>query len=214
MSTEIRKKKDKNKIIGLVLFGLGVIFLLGVNFIDFLFTLWPLILIAIGWKILRDTKRVRSKHDYEDSNRSSEDSSKPSYEQKSSRGFSTESTDDRFDHSAFIGDTSIRITTKNFQGGNASSVIGDIHVNLSEIDFEPGERYLRFSTVIGDSNITLPKDFAFNITGSSVIGDIHIFGQMAEGIFRNLSYKTQNYSTEEKKIKIFVSSVIGDIHIT
>jgi len=211
MNTEIPKKKDRNKIIGLVLVGLGVIFLMeilfGSNLIDFLFTLWPLILIAIGWKILRDTKHNQTKHEYEDANKSSS-------KKKSSKDFSTESQEDRFDYSVFIGDTSIRITTKNFQGGNASSVIGDIHVNLSEIDFAPGERNLRFSTVIGDSNITLPKDFAFNITGSSVIGDIHIFGQKAEGIFRNLSYKSQNYDAEEKKIKIFVSSVIGDIHIT
>jgi len=207
MSTKNRTIRDRNKIFGIVLVGLGVIFLFGDNFFDFLVSLWPLFLIAIGWKILRDTKKDQAKHDYEDSNKSSSEKGSP-------KDFSSESQDDRFDHSAIIGDTSIRITTKNFQGGNASSVIGDIHVNFSEIDFDKGERDMRFSTVIGDSNITLPKDFAFYITGNSVIGNIHIFGQKAEGFFRNLSYKSQNYDSKEKKIKIFVSSVIGDIHIT
>lgn len=210
MSAKIHRRQDRNKIFGVILVGLGIIFLVeilfGSNLFDFLISLWPLILIVIGWKILRDAKRSQRKHEYEDEGKSS-------FEEKSSKGFSKESEEDRFAHSAIIGDTSIRLTTKNFQGGNASSVIGDIHVNLSEIDFDSGERKLRFSTVIGDSNITMPKDFAFNITGSSVIGDIHIFGQKAEGLFRNLSYKSQNYDTAEKRIKIFVSSVIGDIHI-
>lgn len=139
MNAKTHRKQDRHKILGVIFVGLGIVFLaeilFGSNLFDFLISLWPLILIVIGWKILRDAKRSHRKHEFEDS-------SKSSFKEKSSSGFSTESEDDRFDHSAFIGDTSIKLTTKNFKGGNASSIIGDIHVNLSEIDFNNGERNL------------------------------------------------------------------------
>ncbi|MFC1493470.1 cell wall-active antibiotics response protein LiaF, partial [candidate division KSB1 bacterium] len=113
-----------------------------------------------------------------------------------------------------IGNTSIRFTSKNFQGGDGTSIIGDTHINLSEIDFPPGEKTIRLTNIIGDIHITLPKDFAVKARGNAIIGKIKIYDEIEDGFFRNVFYRSDNYSEQEKRLHIDVSSIIGDIFLT
>lgn len=206
------KRDNKSKIIGYILLGLGIVYLFGIfldlNLVESIFSLWPIILILIGWQIIKSGKRSRSQKNIveEQDVLVSPDESGP--EASSGNGF------DRIEQSSIIGDTSVRMVTKNFQGGNASGILGDIHINLSEVDIQNKDKTLRISTVIGDTNLTLPQNFSFEISASSVIGEIKIFGQLAEGFFRNLSYKSKDFDSSDKRLRIIVSSVLGDIHIS
>ncbi|MFC1477294.1 cell wall-active antibiotics response protein LiaF [candidate division KSB1 bacterium] len=167
--------------------------------LDFILDLWPLILVYIGWQIIR-----RAQASIGDKNKAAEQEKTDIPE-----GLPT----DMLHQTSFIGDTSIRITSQQFQGGTITSFFGDIHLNLSEIDVSDVEKPIKITSIIGDVNITLPKDFTFRIRGNSVIGDIYILGQKTGGIFRHLAYRSEGYTGSDKKLLITVSSLIGDMHI-
>ncbi|MCP4725513.1 MAG: cell wall-active antibiotics response protein [bacterium] len=202
--TDRKNSSSGTQIAGFILISLGIIFILkefiGFNLFGLIGDLWPLVLIFVGWYIL---KRSRP---------SGEETSNE--EQQETKQADSEKGYDTITGINLIGDTSIRFTSKNFQGGNGTSIIGSTHINLSEIDFPPGEKEIKLTNIIGDIHITLPKDFAIKARGNTVIGKVKIYDDISEGFFRNVFYRADNYSKQEKRLHIDVSSIIGEIFIT
>ncbi|MFC1729091.1 cell wall-active antibiotics response protein LiaF [candidate division KSB1 bacterium] len=196
-------KENRSLVIGVILIAAGFIVILekifDIGIFSIIFNLWPLLLILVGWQIIKRAK--------DSSKRSAENTTGEKY--PGHEGVETDS----LNQSSFIGDISTRVFSKNFTGGNVSGFIGNIHLNLSEIDVTEGEKTVNVSGIIGDINITVPKDFAYRIRGNSIVGDIHILGEKTGGIFRHLSFRSDGYSEAEKQLNINVSLVIGDIHI-
>ncbi len=203
-------KDNRPLVVGIILITLGFLFifegLFDFDVVDIIFDLWPLILVFVGWQIIKGKRKVHS-DDCCDT---------PAENAETAGTFDSTGayTVDNLKHSSFIGDTSLRISSKNFLGGSVSSFIGDTHLNLSEIEMSGSEKTLNVSSVIGDVYITLPKDFTYRIRGSSIIGDIYILGQKTGGLFRHLAFRSQNHSSSEKQLHINVSSVIGEINIS
>ncbi|MFC1553581.1 cell wall-active antibiotics response protein LiaF [candidate division KSB1 bacterium] len=191
---------------GIILISLGLLFLLNsffdYNFFSLVFSLWPLLLIWAGWSIISNARSGPKDQEFASGHGSAEYSnSDPDIRPADMKLVS------------ILGSTSEKIFSKNFQGGSATSILGDVHLNFSEIDFEPGERSIYATSIIGDINITLPKNFGFAISSSTVIGDLKIFGQKAEGIFRSLNYRSENYDSAPKKIRLVTTLIIGDTFI-
>jgi len=201
-------RNNRSFIFGLILISLGILIIVritfGVNVIGILISLWPLLLIVIGWQIIRNARRPRAREERADT---ADTVTAPG-------GFDMPEglPADVIRHSSVIGDTSMRLTSRNFKGGSVSSVIGDIHLNLSGIDFPAGEKMINVSGIIGDVNITLPKDLYVHVRGNSVIGDIYLLGQKTGGFFRHLTYQSEGYAAAGKRLYITISLVIGDIY--
>jgi len=202
-------KDTRNFAIGVILIAFGFLFILeeifDVDIFDVIFSLWPLLLILAGWYLIKKTNKSRPERP----------AGTPGDSQAGEipLGESTGMLYESLHESSFIGDTSIRVTSKDFKGGSVRNIIGDIHLNLSEIDTKSGEKTIYVSGVIGDINITLPKDFVYRVRGNSILGDISIVGQKTGGIFRHLAFRSDGYSHGEKQLNITASLVIGDIHI-
>lgn len=182
----------------------GVLFLFdNLNVLDFgdvMRNFWPLILVAVGVKIIL-------------SRRSTADAGvSPAGGEASFSAGSTYSTD-YLSENRFIGDTHLQINSKAFQGGTASNFIGDVSLDLSGIALAEGQRNLTVSGFIGDVTLVAPKNVPYAIHASLTIGDLVMFGRKEDGFGLNRVYKSPEFDAAITRLNIRVSFFIGDIKI-
>ncbi|HOY39807.1 MAG: hypothetical protein KBB11_01810 [Bacteroidales bacterium] len=67
------------------------------------------------------------------------------------------------------GDNSI-ITSKNFQGGNISAVLGGCELNMEQAEMAEGNHILNISAVLGGINIIVPKHWDVIVEVDGVLG--------------------------------------------
>jgi lia operon protein LiaF len=159
---------------------------------------WPLILVAIGLKMILAPKK-----------RTSYTSATEVTPGSTSGTFST----DYLSESRFIGDVNLQVTSKAFQGGTASNFIGDINLDLSGVTLAEGERNLTISGFIGDVTLTAPKNVPYAITASVALGDLTLFGKKENGLGVNRTYKSSEYESAITRLNIRISFFIGDIKV-
>jgi lia operon protein LiaF len=183
----------------------GALFLLdNLNVLDFgdvMRNFWPLILVAVGVKIILSRKSP----DQGNWQQPPPDASLGAVP----AGFST----DYLSESRFIGDISLQVTSTAFQGGTASNFIGDINLNLSDIALAEGQRNLAISGFIGDVTLVAPKNVPYSITASLAIGDLVMFGRKEDGVGVNRNFKSADFDTAITRLNIRISFFIGDIKV-
>jgi predicted membrane protein len=178
---------DGRIFIGLIIIGLGVIFLLGniypdFNFWRFVGRLWPVIIIIVGIYIIIN--------------------------QSPFRRFSDDSP-----HSRMVGD--LRLDYRGREIGNiaANQMIGDLTIDLTSAILRPGINALNVSGVIGDTSILLSASFPLKISARSIVGDLRFDDRREEGLFPRLEYADDRYEQAADKLLVTVSGVIGDISL-
>lgn len=197
---EETQSRDRNGglFVGGLLIALGVIFLLDrfdiMDIGELFSTFWPLILVAIGLKMILDRDRTRPK--------SHSSASDPELQSQPS-----------LQHNRVFGDIRSKVTSKEFTGGHVSTVFGDLHLDLSEMDVQNGEQVLTLNGVFGDIQVTLPANLKVQAKANVVIGDINILDEKADGFFVNRTHETEGYASAKKKLYVAASQVIGDIRI-
>ncbi|MGH7450244.1 MAG: cell wall-active antibiotics response protein LiaF [bacterium] len=183
----------------------GVLFLLDnlrvLDFGEVVSNFWPLILVAIGVKILVARK-------------SHEPTVMPPTDANLSPGASPGAfSTDYLSESRFIGDVNLQVTSTAFQGGTVSNFIGDINLDLSGITLAEGQRNLTISGFIGDVNLMAPKSVPYAITASLAIGDLVMFGRKENGFGVNRTYKSPEFDASITRLNIRISFFIGDIKV-
>ncbi len=185
----------------------GMLFLLdNLNVLDFgevMHNFWPLILVAIGAKIILMRK---SRAVIMPPPTAPDAGLAPGF---SPGAFSTE----YLSETRFIGDINLQITSQAFQGGTASNFIGDINLDLSGIALAEGQRNLTISGFIGDVSLVVSKNVPYAITASLALGDLVMFGRKEDGIGLNRTYKSPEYDSSITRLNIRISFFIGDIKV-
>ncbi len=196
---------------GLILIVLGVLFLLDnleiASFGHIVSTYWPLILILIGVNILmrRSSPTVTV---------STAEEAKPETKSAGAPVIAyQESSTETFHHSSVFGDVTLKVTSKNFKGGSANTVFGDVEVDLSNIELSHGEHILRLNGFFGGVKLTLRNDIPATIICHCVLGDIFVMGQRRGGLSQELIYKSEGYDAAEKKLKVYASQVFGQVKV-
>ncbi|MFQ5674764.1 MAG: cell wall-active antibiotics response protein LiaF [bacterium] len=198
MRQESPAPKNKSAVYwGIIMIALGVIFLLDELDImdagDFFSRFWPLILIAIGVKMIL-TRQETSSTASNDREQLADSS-------------------DPVKYSKVIGDINLKLETKALEGGNIGTTIGDMKIDLSDIDMATGEKTLSIDGMIGDVRVILPKTLKVTVKANVTIGDIQLLDITGDGFFLSRSYKSQGYDKAQKKLYISISEVIGDIEV-
>jgi len=182
----------------------GVLFLFhNLGMLDFgevMQNFWPLILVAIGVKIIL-SRKSSAPDGFPQAGAEVNFSSGPA--------FST----DYLSESRFIGDIHLQVNSKAFQGGTASNFIGDVSLDLSGIALAEGQRNLTVSGFIGDINLVAPKNVPYAINASVAMGDLVMFGRKEDGIGLNRTHKSPDFDTAITRLNIRISFFVGDVKI-
>jgi predicted membrane protein len=120
---------------------IGLIFLLDdfYPYYDFYHFTWPLVIIAVGLFIMfRGGKKNRNWSKWEDMN-------------STTHNFS----DDYIDSTVVFGGVKKNIISKNFRGGEASTVFGGTEINLTQADVD-GKIVLEITQIFGGTKLLVP----------------------------------------------------------
>lgn len=182
----------------------GVLFLFDnldmLDFGDVMKNFWPLILVAVGVKIILSRKSTASA-DFTPISGEAGFATRPAY------------STDYLSENRFIGDTHLQINSSAFQGGTASNFIGDVTLDLSGITLAEGQRNLTVSGFIGDVTLVAPKNVPYAIQIALTIGDLVMFGRKEGGFGLTRVYKSADFDAAITRLNIRVSFFIGDIKI-
>jgi lia operon protein LiaF len=116
-------------------------------------------------------------------------------------------------HSSFIGDFYLTSGRFELQYLHIWHGIGDVRIDLSRAVLTEEEAILDIQALIGNVIIYVPIDLAVSVTASVSIGDLEVLGHHQGGISRQISIATRQYESAPRKVKIFVSLLIGDIDV-
>ncbi len=142
-------KINSNKPTGVILIVLGIFFLSATLFNlhwDWLWRLWPVVLIAIGIKIIMQGK----------------DSLK-----------NTDASDDSyFSHNSFFGGGEHKNLSSDLKGGELVTIFGGIELDLSEA--QPSENCkIICTTIFGGIEIRVPTNWNVIVSGTPLFGSIN-----------------------------------------
>ncbi|WP_424766342.1 cell wall-active antibiotics response protein LiaF [Paenibacillus sp. sgz302251] len=118
--------------------------------------------------------------------------------------------------SGFIGDIHIGHDYWDLKPLNISHFIGDTVLDLTKAQIGLGETKICISSFIGDVKIYVPNDFevGVQVVSSAFIGDVKVLERKEGGMFNNINIQSPFYTESDKKIKLIVSTFIGDVRVT
>ena len=93
------------------------------------------------------------------------------------------------------------------------SWIGEVRLDLTQAHLGQGERSIRLFNLIGDVDIFVPRALPVAVEVNGVIGKISLPGKKADGFFHWLSFTSPDYQSADKRVRIRVRSIIGDVNI-
>lgn len=101
------------------------------------------------------------------------------------------------------------------EGGDYSVNIGDMNVNFTTAILPDGETVFHLSGWVGNMDIILPEELAVDIDATTNVGSVEFFGEEEQsGISRNnIKFRSDDYDTAAKKIRIIASLNIGEISV-
>lgn len=201
----------------LVLIGIAV---LGDNLNWFSFDIWniflPAVLIVVGIQlVLRRSRRVEVVADIPAASASPSPSAAATAD-TSNRSYGTDrkATDtDRINESHVMGEVDLSVDSPSFRGGAASTVFGEVRLDLGRAHLAEGEQHLAVNTVFGEVRIYVPPDWEYSVDATTVFGEVEAGGTRRGGIFSNVVSATPNYSAATRKLRISTSTVFGEVRV-
>ncbi|RSL34381.1 hypothetical protein D7Z54_04275 [Salibacterium salarium] len=113
----------------------------------------------------------------------------------------------------FIGDFKLMKRTFALQDMNLKYGIGDIAIDFSKAIVDEGETVIVLHGGIGDVDLYIPSDLHISIQASASLGDINVLKHREEGINKQAMVQTENYKESNRKVKIIISVILGDIDV-
>ncbi len=199
-----KESKHSGMMWGVILIAIGALFLFqNFNVLDvgdILSTFWPLILVAIGLKILYDRKSEDG-----DDVEVIDDSG----EQKDSSQISS----DKLSQSNVFGDLNINISSQQFSGGSVSNVFGDVRIDLSQAKVIDKNCKLYVNGVFGSIYIKLPAGVSTKVKANTMAGEINLKEESHDGLFGNIKLEDPGFTESANRIYINSSIVFGSVTV-
>ena len=113
-----------------------------------------------------------------------------------------------------IGDVDVTIDPgQNHRLLHEGHLIGDIRLDLSQVQLSDGETPFELNALIGDITVLVPQDLPVSVVAEVTVGDIRIFRQSADGLGRRISYESPGYAEATRKVRIMAHLLVGDITV-
>ncbi len=91
------------------------------------------------------------------------------------------------------------------------TVIGDIHLDLRSAELPEGETELTLLCWLGTIQVRVPSHVGLEVEAQTFVGTVDALGVREEGLFRDISIHTEDYRTARHRLKLRVSTVIGEV---
>ena len=91
---------------------------------------------------------------------------------------------------------------------------GQLRLDLTKARIQPGETRLKVSGGMGKIEILAPSGLSISVQSEVGAGSINILGQKADGVGRQVSFTTPGYETAEKKVRMDLSLMIGELSLS
>jgi len=157
LSHFVRPEGSRRVFSGLIWMAIGSIVLLSnLGYISFeIWDLWPVILLIIGGSLVLKPFRRRQ--------------------------ISVGENASVFEATAILGGASRRITASNFQGGDATAVMGGCEIDLRDCGSDGGPAEIDTFAFWGGVEIKVPDDWEVQVKGTAVLGAYEDKTRTAEG---------------------------------
>lgn len=91
--------------------------------------------------------------------------------------------------------------------------IGSVRIDLTKAQIPSRETMLAIESWIGNIEVVVPADLALSASGRVTLGSVTLLGDKSESFIRTLDFKSPDYDTAEKKVRLYASIVIGEIKV-
>jgi len=162
--------------------------LIGFSFGDLLFRYWPLILIALGVFLLYQ------------------------YNRRPAPGLP--SAVERIEHDSIFGDFKLTQPGWRLRDVRASSVIGDMKIDLSKADIPDGETVLDLSAVVGDIDVWAPLGLPVALDARCTFVSLNHFGRKQDVRLQRYTDAPADFASSARRVRIQVDLVFGDLTLT
>ena len=167
----MHSRRPNNIYWGLVLAGIGVLFLLNnLGVIDFWFhDLWPILIILVGISVIRGsfwkTGSCRGKVHIHTRHNCKDHSWDGAFHNKKDT-----LTDDHINISTILGGGDYKISNKAFKGGVVDVVMGGVELDFTKAEMDGDRVVLEASVVMGSIEMRIPEHWEVVMDGSPVLG--------------------------------------------
>lgn len=92
-------------------------------------------------------------------------------------------------------------------------VLGEHDIDLSLAIVEEPNNIMMFQGVVGDVDLVISEDYGVEIEAFVMFGQIEFGPDKETGMVNRLYWRSPNYDSREKKVKVMISYLVGDIDI-
>jgi len=185
-------------VLGLILLFIGAVTLVdGLGFIafsvgDLIGSFWPLILIGIGILILTESRRSALRA------AATEAPSAPS---------------DRIEYDAIFGDFKLTQAGWRLRDVRASTIIGDMKIDLSKAHIPDGETTIDLRALISDIDVWAPPDVPVALDVQSILASVNQYGRKQDVAFRRHTDTPPDYDLAPRRVRLRVDLIFGDVNL-
>jgi len=91
------------------------------------------------------------------------------------------------------------------------SGIGEVKLDFSQADVPPGETSLHIYNLIGDVSLRTSDKVGLSLTANGLINTVKWWGAKQDNFLNEVRLTTPNYDQAECRVKVEVTTLIGDI---
>ncbi|MGE3960647.1 MAG: cell wall-active antibiotics response protein LiaF [Dehalococcoidia bacterium] len=93
------------------------------------------------------------------------------------------------------------------------TVVGDIHLDLRQAELPEGETELTLLCWLGTIQVQVPAHVGLDVEAQTFVGTVDVLGIREEGLIRDIDVRTEDYETARHRLKLRLSTVIGELMV-
>lgn len=113
----------------------------------------------------------------------------------------------------WFGDDNLGNDVFEWQDKNYQKIMGDTFYDLGNTILPKKENTLLIRKGFGDTKILIPRDIAVSVDVSVALGKVIIDDEEFDLKNETIKWRSKNYNTVQRKIKIVSSTIIGEVEV-
>lgn len=99
------------------------------------------------------------------------------------------------------------------EDGVLRTVFGDIDLDLRDANLPAGETALTLLCWVGAIRVRAPHGVGLEVEAQTFVGTVDVLGRREEGLVRDILVRTDDYETQERRLHVRISTVIGELEV-